>query len=204
MFKVGLTGGIASGKSTISQHFKNLGIAVYDTDDISHNLMQPGQPAYLKSVQHFGRDILNEDLSLKRALLRQKIFNQPEQKLWLEQMIHPMIRQRSIEAMQEKQPSDYVVLVVPLMFETGFDQLVDYVVAINCPADVQKSRLIHRDGINEELAQQMISSQMSNDQRLKLSDTSISNHDDEDRSKDVQSLHNRLIRLAKQFEESSH
>lgn len=186
----------------IAQHFKNLGVAVYDTDEISHDLMQPGQTAYLKCVEHFGKEILNDDLTINRTFLRRKVFNQPEQKLWLEKMIHPMIRERSEFALQQQQPSEYALLVVPLMFESGFDQLVDYVIAIDCPASVQKSRLMQRDGISEKLADQMISSQMTNDQRLLLSDNSIKNRDNEDRSLAVQTLHNQLKQLAKQFQES--
>lgn len=199
MLKVGLTGGIASGKSIISQQFKNLGVAVYDTDEISHALMQPDQPAYLKTVEHFGNDILNGDLSINRSLLRQIVFNQPGQRLWLEQMIHPMIRERSKDALQQKQPSKYVLLVVPLMFETGFEKLVDYVVAIDCPASVQVSRLIERDGIDRKLADQMMKAQISNEQRLKLSDTSIINKDNQDRTGDVLSLHLQLKQLADKF-----
>lgn len=202
MLKVGLTGGIASGKSTISQHFKNLGVAVYDTDKISHDLMQPGQSAYLKTVKKFGDKILNEDLTINRSRLRELVFNHPELKLWLEQMIHPMIREHSKVALQQKQSVGYTVLVVPLMFETGFDKLVDFVIAIDCPTSIQKSRLMSRDGINEELADQMINSQISNEHRLKSSDISISNKDNQDRLEDVRLLHIQLKKMAEKSTKS--
>lgn len=195
MFRVGLTGGIASGKSTISQLFEELGITVIDTDFISHELMKPGQKAYQKTVQHFGSEILDSDLNLKRGLLRKKVFDQPDQKEWLENMIHPLIQERSELEIQAAQ-SEYALLVVPLMFESGFDQLVDYIVAIDCPASVQKKRLMERDGIDETLAEKMISAQFSNDHRISLSNQLLQNKDDGDRVKDVKHLHEKLKQLA--------
>lgn len=202
MFKVGLTGGIASGKTTISLIFKNLGVPVYDTDKISHQLMQLDAPAYVKAVEHFGKEILNTDLTINRPLLRQKVFQQPEQKIWLEKMIHPMIMERSREVLQQQHSSRYVLLVVPLMFETKFDQLVDYVIAIDCPVSVQITRLMQRDGIDRPLALQMISSQITNEKRLELSDASIKNDGGfEYLEAAIESLHHALLKLAKQHED---
>ena len=197
MFRVGLTGGIASGKSVISQLFSNLGVPVIDTDIISHELMQPGQAAYQQAVQHFGPAILNPDRSINRKLLRQQVFNIPEQKKWLEQMIHPLIRHTALAQMDQVKNADYVLLVVPLMFETGFDELVDHIIAIDCPPQTQKQRLLHRDQISEELVNQMISSQFSNQQRVKRADSVIHNRDDGDRTQAVLELHHKLLRLAK-------
>lgn len=198
MFKVGLTGGIASGKSIISQHFRQLGVSVFDTDEISHALMQPGEAAYNSTIEHFGQGILNDDLTINRRLLRQKVFNYPDQRLWLEKMIHPMIRERSRQVLQQHQSGEFVMLVVPLLFETGFEKLVDYVIAIDCPASVQKSRLMQRDGIDEQLAEQMIAAQLGNEQRLALSDISIRNRDNDDLSMAAQTLHARLVKIAQQ------
>lgn len=202
MFKVGLTGGIASGKSTISEHFKNLGVTVYDTDEISHDLMQPDQPAYLETVHYFGPTILNEDKTINRPLLRKKVFQNADDRRWLERMIHPMIRDYSARALQQETISDYILLVVPLMFETGFEELVDYVIAINCPVSVQKSRLMQRDGIDGTLADQMIASQMSNEQRIQLSDQSINNEEIGDLLHDIKSLHVQLKEIAHQFKQA--
>lgn len=196
MLRVGLTGGIASGKSTISALFEKLGVSVIDTDSISRELMHIGQPAYLRVVEHFKTNILNSDKSINRSKLRQKVFNQPQQKRWLEQMIHPLILDRSEQAMQQLTGSGYALLVVPLMFETGFDKLVDFVIAIDCPAPVQRSRLMQRDGIDEQLAAKMIESQIDNDQRCGLSDYVIHNRDNQNRAKEVLLLHNELEQLA--------
>ena len=196
MLKVGLTGGIASGKSVISHLFKQLGVRVIDTDTISHQLMQPGQAAYARAVEHFGAVIVNQDQSIDRALLREHVFNNPAQRRWLEQMIHPLIRQAAIAEMQSASAEDYVLLVVPLLFESGFDELVDHVIAIDCPAEIQIRRLQQRDGISAELAQQMIAAQLSNQQRKQRADSIIDNSIDGDCLPQVQALHQQLKQLA--------
>lgn len=198
MLKVGLTGGIASGKSTISQLFSNLGVSVIDTDVISHQLMQKGQPAYLHTVQHFGPDVLNKDGSLNRPLLRKIIFDQPQQKQWLEEMIHPLIRQQTNENISQLSNGNYVLIVVPLMFESGFNNMLDHIIAIDCPAQVQQKRLTQRDNINDELAQKMITSQIDNSSRLAQADSIIHNFDNEDRSREIFQLHQKLLKLAQQ------
>ncbi len=198
MFRVGLTGGIASGKSTISQLFSDLGIDIIDTDVISHQLMEPGQPAYQQTVKHFGARILNNNKTINRSTLRKIVFNQPAEKKWLENMIHPLIKQQSESALQSA-TSDYALLVVPLMYESGFNELVDYVISIDCPTTVQKKRLIERDGINEQLAEKMIHSQMRNDHRHARADSSLDNRENKDISSKVLQMHKKLKRMASRF-----
>ncbi len=195
MFRVGLTGGIASGKTTISRLFEELGITVIDTDTISHELMKPGQPAYQQSIEHFGQVIVNDDSTINRRLLREKVFNQPDEKKWLEEMIHPLIWEEAEKAISSAK-SEYVILVVPLMFETGFQHMLDHVIAIDCPASVQKSRLMQRDNIDPDLAGKMIATQMSNKERISRADSVIHNTDDEDRSAEIQHLYRHLKRMA--------
>jgi len=196
MFRVGLTGGIASGKTTISELFSRLGVPVIDTDIISHQLMQPGQPAYLKTANHFGQNILNSDASLNRKLLRKLIFQDSAEKLWLESMIHPLIRLHTEQAVQRLPDSNYCLIVVPLLFETGFEQLVQHVIAIDCPLETQKKRLLQRDNIDETLANRMIQSQMRNEDRIVRADNVISNPDKSNPAPQVSTLHDKLLKLA--------
>ena len=196
MFRVGLTGGIASGKSTISQLFSALNIPVIDTDLISHQLMQKGQEAYLKTVEHFGAEILNPDGAINRAMLRQIIFTQAAQKTWLEYLLHPLIRARTELQISQSKPADYALVVVPLMFETGFNKFLDHIIAIDCPPSTQLDRLMHRDHIQRELAQKMIDAQLTNEQRMQQADSCVQNQDNGSRSQDVLQLHTKLLSLA--------
>mgnify|MGYP000881962658 CR=1 FL=1 len=196
MFRVGLTGGIASGKSTISQLFAELNIPVIDTDVISHQLMQKGQQAYQETLLHFGPHILNQDDSINRVLLRQIIFSEPAQKTWLENLLHPLIRARTEQQIASYKQADYVLVVVPLMFETGFNRFLDHIIAIDCPPSTQLERLIQRDRIQPELAQKMLDAQLDNQQRLQLADSCINNQDNLNRKQDVLDLHSRLLVLA--------
>ncbi len=199
MLKVGLCGGIASGKSTISRLFESLGVAVIDTDTISHHLMQPGQLAYQKTLDNYGHQILLTDASINRKLLREIVFNDAKQKLWLENMLHPLIREEALRSMQMVVSSPYTLIVVPLMFESGFDSLVDHVIAIDCPREVQISRLINRDRINTTLANKILDAQMDNEQRLSRADSVILNKDDSDPTERVTELHHELTQLSNNF-----
>ena len=156
--------------------------------------MQVDEDAYNLTVQHFGKKILHQDNSINRASLRKIVFNQPQQRIWLEKMLHPLIRQ-STENQIQNTVSDYVLIVVPLMFETGFDKLVDHVIAIDCPSEIQKKRLTQRDNIDDTLAQQMINAQIDNQSRLDQANSSIKNHDDNSREQDVLKLHKKLLSL---------
>ena len=178
MLRIGLTGGIASGKSTLANALQQLGIPVIDADLVSRELMRPGESGYRASVDHFGPEILDEQGRIDRVALRRRVFEDPQERLWLEQMLHPMIRQRieqTITELEQRQAGDLVLVVVPLLFESGFDDLVDVSVAIDCPRELQIQRLRERDNLDTELARRMIEAQLSNDQRLARADLSIRN-----------------------------
>ena len=197
MFSVGLTGGIASGKTTVSNLFAELGVPIVDTDVISRKLLQPGEPAYREVSEHFGGIILNAEGAIVRAVLRRMIFSNPEHKSWLEKMLHPLIYQRSHDAIQQHSRAAYVLVVVPLLFESGFQSLVDRVLAVDCSAEQQISRLMKRDNIDEDLARSMLAQQLSNAERRERAQDIINNHaDDADLRAQVDSLHRFYLQLA--------
>jgi dephospho-CoA kinase len=197
MFSVGLTGGIASGKTTISNLFAEQGVPIVDTDVISRELLEPGEHAFNQVCNHFGRRILGPDDQIDRAELRRIVFTDATEKSWLETMLHPLIFQRSHNAMLEHSRSDYVVVVVPLLFETNFQSLVDRILVVNCPAELQIERLVKRDQIDEELARNMLSQQMSNAERLARAHDVIENRGNEkELASQVASLHQSYLKLA--------
>jgi len=190
MYSVGLTGGIASGKTTISNLFAELGVPVIDTDVISRNLLAPGEQAYRQVCAHFGKQILFASGEINRVALRNIIFSNPQQKSWLETMLHPLIFQRSHDAIVENSRASYVLVVVPLLFETNFQSLVDRILVVDCPADQQIRRLMKRDDIDKNLAHSMLAQQLSNAERLTRAHDIINNReDDADLATQVAALH---------------
>ncbi len=195
MQRIGLTGGIASGKSTLANALQQLGIPVIDADLVSRELMQPGESGYRACVDHFGPEILDDQGQIDRPALRRRVFEEPQERHWLEQMLHPMIRQRieqTIAELEQRQAGDLVLVVVPLLFESGFDDLVDVSIAIDCPRELQIRRLRERDRLDTELSRRMIDTQMSNDQRLARADLSIRNDGSAPVSKLAEELLQRL------------
>ena len=166
MFSVGLTGGIASGKTTISDLFAKIGVPVVDTDTISRQLLEPGELAFEQVCEHFGDDILDQDGKIDRRRLREIVFSQADEKTWLETMLHPLIFQRSHDAILANAKSEYVLVVVPLLFETNYQSLVDRILVVDCPAEQQIERLMKRDRIDEALARKMLAQQLSNTERV--------------------------------------
>jgi dephospho-CoA kinase len=197
MFSVGLTGGIASGKTTVSNLFADLGVPIVDTDVISRKLLQPGELAYRQVCDHFGDDILGADGEINRAALRKLVFSNPQHKSWLEKMLHPLIYQRSLDAIKQHSEAAYVLVVVPLLFESGFQSLADRVLAVDCPAEQQIRRLMKRDDIDEELARSMLAQQLSNaERRARAHDIIDNREDDADLGAQVNALHQFYLQLA--------
>ena len=198
MFSVGLTGGIASGKTMISDLFAAHGVSIIDTDVISRALLEPGETAYRQVRQHFGDGILDDDERIDRRILREIVFTRPMEKRWLETMLHPLIYQRSHDAVLEHAGKEYVIVVVPLLFETNFQSLVDRVLAVDCPASTQIERLLRRDNIDETLAHKMLDQQLGNDERLARAHDVIENRSDHSRLEEqVESLHAKYLELAR-------
>ena len=197
MYAVGLTGGIASGKTTISKLFTELGVPVVDTDVISRSLLQPGELAYRQVCAHFGEQILKSGGEIDRGKLRSIVFGEPAEKHWLETMLHPLIYQRCLEEIRTYAGADYVLMVVPLLFETNFQSLVDRVLAVDCPGEQQVERLMTRDTIGRDLALSMLAQQLDNPTRLARAHDRIDNSGDgSNLPADVAALHKRYLRLA--------
>ena len=173
-FKVGLTGGIASGKTTAANTFAELGVTVVDSDVIAREVVEPGQPALAEIVEAFGNDILGPDGALDRARLRSIVFADPNKRATLESIMHPLIRAATLDAI-EKASGSYVLIVVPLLVETGFGGITDRVLVVDCPVAVQRSRFIARDGESPEQADRILAAQADRGARLAIADDVIDN-----------------------------
>ncbi len=186
---IGLTGGIGSGKSTISSMFEELGAEIVDADKISHSIVSKNKPLYKEIVKHFGSDILDEKEELNRPVLRNIIFNDHKEKAWLEALMHPVIK-NTISGIIKESQNPYIILSVPLLLESGNYDFVDRVLVIDVPEALQLERIGKRDNISTELAQSIIKSQMSRSERNKRADDIIVNDAPiEDIRKLVKNLH---------------
>lgn len=178
---VGLTGGIGSGKSTVARAFEAHGIPWVDADDVAREIVAPGEPALAAIQQRYGEAVVNLDGSLNRAALREIIFHHPPERAWLENLTHPKVRERLLEHLQHllKQSAPYVLLVSPLLFESGQQVLVDTTVVVDIPESMQLSRTLARDEVSEQQVHAILAAQMSREERLARADEVINNHRDQ-------------------------
>ena len=177
---IGLTGGIGSGKSTVARAFETLGAASVDADDVAREIVLPGEPALLAIKNRFGDQVMHHDGTLNRAALRDIIFKDPEQRQWLESVTHPKIRERLLQhlAQLKTQGAPYVLLVSPLLFESGQNTLVNRAVVVDVPQALQLSRTQQRDGVSESQVHAILAAQLSREQRLAQADDVIDNRGD--------------------------
>ena len=197
-FKIGLTGGIASGKTTVANLFSDLGIEIIDADEIAHSITSKQGSAYNKIVKHFGEGILRDDKKLDRKKLRTMIFNNSELKRDLEQIIHPevyAIINQKINASQES----YQIIVIPLLIETGYQNFVDRVLVIDCSMETQLARLINRDDETMKNARKIIANQIERNERLKFADDIIEN----EKKTPINVLKNKVLQLHETYLELS-
>ncbi|WP_336721760.1 dephospho-CoA kinase [Acinetobacter soli] len=171
---VGLTGGIGSGKSAASQWFEHQDIDVVDADVVAREVVQPGQPALEKIAQHFGDWVLQADGQLDRRALRDYIFQHPEARQQLEAITHPIIRQSILSQLQQAQ-SAYVILVSPLLFETGQDRMTHRNLLVDVSEATQLKRASQRDAQSTEQIQKIIATQMPRSEKLKRADDVVHN-----------------------------
>jgi dephospho-CoA kinase len=174
MFTIGLTGGIGSGKSAVATIFAQLGIDIIDTDIIAHEIVEPGSPAHTKIIEHFGSTITNPDQTLNRKMLANKIFNHIDEKIWLEQLLHPLIRD-AVEIAKEKATSPYCIVVIPLLIETLPNPSIDRILVVDSPKHLQISRTHQRDQRTAAEIMAIIGSQATSEERLAIADDVIIN-----------------------------
>lgn len=174
---VALSGGIASGKSTIANLFAQLGVPIIDADVIARQVVEIGTDAYKVIVKHFSQEILLPNNEIDRSQLRDIIFNNDHERLWLNNLLHPIIQEQT-QIQIARQTAAYVIWVVPLLVENNLHNLADRVLMVDTPEQLQLERLIQRDNIDESLAKKMISSQISSQKRLTYADDIIVNNGD--------------------------
>jgi len=196
MLKIGLTGGIGCGKTTVSKLFEQLNIEVIDADIIAHHLVEIGQPALKEIELAFGNDLLNVDGSLNRKKLGQIIFSDNQQKQKLEAILHPLIH-AAIQTALKSIDSAYCIISIPLLFETNMTDLVDRILVIDCPEHIQIERVLKRDAMPLAQIQAIIDSQVSRTFRRSHADDLIDSSIANDKlAESVKKLHNSFISLS--------
>ncbi len=171
---VGVTGGIGSGKSAVTERFERRGICVVDADLASRVVVEPGRPALASIADHFGSEILKADGTLDRAALRKIVFDDASQREWLEQLIHPLIGEEIARQLRAAD-SPYVILSSPLLLETSQHELADIVAVVDVPEEVQLARAVARDHNDEAQIRRIMAAQISRHERLEKADIIIDN-----------------------------
>ncbi len=175
---VGLTGGVASGKSVVSQILKEEGAYVIDADQIARELVQPRTPSWKELIKVFGKEILQKDGSIDRKKLAAKVFSNPQQRDQLNRILHPRVKKemgRRMKAIGQKDPEAIVVIDAPLLIETGDHREMDKVIVVLSTEEQQIERLKERQGMDPEEARRIIASQIATEQKLKVADFVIRN-----------------------------
>lgn len=202
IYKVGMTGGIGCGKTTVANLFEQLGVPVLDADQISRQFLEPGQRGHEAVVEHFGPEILLQG-HIDRAQLRSRIFADTEARHWLEHLLHPMVyaeMQRQMDGLQ----AAYCILVVPLLIETGKRDWVDRLLVVDCDPVLQRLRVKSRSQWTDAVVDQVLAAQVSRAERIAAADDLIVNDQDiENLDQQVRSLHARYSDQARSgFEHS--
>lgn len=196
MLRIGLTGGIGSGKSTVAELFAARGVPVIDADAIARELVAPGQPALTDIVATFGIDMLDAQGQLDRTRLRELVFNSSKERLRLEAILHPRIR-AEMTARVAALKTPYVLLVIPLLFEAAQTDLVDRVLVVDAPPALQQQRVLARDQLPEQQIAAILAAQLDREHRLARADDVIDNSGDRTAlERQVDDLHRRYQTLA--------
>ena len=178
MLLVGLTGGIAAGKSLVSEILRGLGAYIIDADKIARQVVEPEKPAWLEIVKFFGRDIINKDKIINRKRLGEIIFNDPVKRRKLEEIVHPRVieeENRLVEEYRRKNPDGIVIIDAALLIEAGSHKRVDKLIVVYADKETQVKRLMERDGLRQTDAEKRIASQLPLDKKVKMADFVIDN-----------------------------
>lgn len=197
MLVIGLTGGIGCGKTTVTGAFSRLGATIIDTDQIAHQLTAAGQPVLAAIEEQFGGAYFLSDGSLDRAGLRHLVFSDPAAKKRLEALLHPLIRDQ-VRCRLMTVPTPYVIVAVPLLFETGaYREMVQRILVVDCGPEQQVARVMARSGMGEEEVRAIMVHQIGRGKRLRLADDILDNHGDlSELQWQVEALHRKYLLLA--------
>jgi dephospho-CoA kinase len=197
MLKVGLTGGIGSGKSTAVDAFRVLGVPIIDADQIAKDIVKKGQPALIKIAKTFGKDILLSSGELDRKALKQRIFSHSKSLTTLEAILHPYIKTTILQHIKTIEsavkPPPYVIVDIPLLVEKNYQSIFDHIIVVDCSAEQQIKRVIQRDGLDEEIIKKIMQKQVSRLQRKQAASHILDN------SKDVDNLTQQVNQLHQYF-----
>lgn len=197
MLIIGITGGIGSGKSAVTERLAQYGVTIVDADVVAREIVEPGQPTLDDIARHFGPGILQSDGSLNRAALRAKVFNEPDERKWLESVTHPAIRM-TIKEQLARADGPYAVLASPLLLESGQYQLAHYVVVVDVPESIQLERASRRDNNSPELIRQIMAAQLGREERIARGDEVLDNSGSlSDLHRRVDTLHQRMLLRAR-------
>lgn len=195
---VALTGGVASGKTSVSDRLAESGVPVVDTDRIARQVVAPGSPGLEEVVKAFGTEILDSTGGLDRRALREMIFAHPQQRTRLERILHPLIEKEARQQIARLDDTPYVVLVVPLLVESGLFGDAERVVVVDLPEALQIERLLERDGVDRQQAESMLSAQARRSQRLAVATDVIDNSGSlDDLMQATDELHRRLTAISR-------
>lgn len=171
---LGLTGGIGAGKTAVSDYLAQQGIVIVDADVVAREVVEPGSEALDEIKAEFGEQVMQADGSLNRAELRQLIFADDNKKQWLNNLLHPRIRESLLSQLQQAN-SEYVVLSAPLLFENGLEKYCDATLLVDVPVAVQISRTSSRDGVDKAQVESIIAAQMSREEKQQKADYTLNN-----------------------------
>ena len=192
---IGLTGGIASGKTTIANFFEKLRVPVIDADEIAHDIIKPNTNIYQTIVSHFGRNILRDDQTIDRKKLRDVVFQNPRERQWLESLLHPVILHNMVEAIQNVN-APYCICVIPLLAESSGIDFIHRVLVVTSGKQLQLNRATKRDVASAESIENIMASQSSHEDRIKIANDVIENNGDlAQLEKKVAELHERYLKL---------